>query len=265
MPKAKTKTSGKPSKKATKTKASKATKVTEPEPDAVDASDVSLQENTEAPPAPKEPTQSASASADSSGEDTPPEDPIERALTYIDSLVASLKLQHQSYVQQHRITLAALNEVHKTVKASRGRKRKKGGAKKSNTNSGIMRMSQISDQMRAFLKADDDAMYSYSSLCTAIWEYAKENNLQGMKTTDKEGNEKTDNRYFRLDANLKKLFGNFDTLQKEVAAGGKNTLMKEGKNRWASRAGVMKLIGPHLLKAEATTDGDAEVAEASSQ
>lgn len=265
MPKAKTaKTTTKKASKSTTKKASKASKKAAPAEEPVDAAEVTLVEETAPEPSP-EPIAADSSAEDSHSEE---QDPFEQALSQVDTLLDFAKASFEQAHQRHRTLVQGLKDARKLVVAlkRKGRKRKSTG-KKSNSNSGIVGQRNISDQIRAFLGADEGATRSYTELCSDIMNYGKEHNLQGMKTTDADGNEKVDNRYIHLDAKLKKLFSNYDAVQKEVAAAGKETLLKEGKTRWVNRAGVMKLIKPHLLEAVPTTAAagvDEEAAEASS-
>lgn len=261
------------SKKSKKTSSKKAAPAEEP----VDATEVTLVEETapEPPPEPApEPTPEATPAADSSGEEAAEQNPYDHLISHIETLIEFSKASFEQFQQRHRTTLNGLKEAlkqAKTLKRKGPKTKRKNTGKKTNTNSGITGERNISDQMRTFLGDGASPTYSYATLCSAIMDYGKGESLQGMKTTEDDGNEKIDNRYIRLDAKLKKLFKNYDEVQKEVAAQGKAnpSLLKEGKNRWVNRAGVMKLIKPHLLETvpTASAEGGAsadEAAEASS-
>ena len=254
----KTKSTGKTNTKKAKTASKKSkqtvTKKVEEEP-VVDATEVTLVEET-APPAPEP------AAADSSAEDTAPaeeQDPYQRALSQIDMLVDFQKAALAEFQHRHRTTIQGLKDARKLITALKGKGKRKSSGKKGGNNSGIVGQRIISDQMRTFLGASDEATYSYTTLCSAIMGYGKDHSLQGMKTTADDGTEKVDNRYIRIDSKLKKLFANFDSIQADVAEAGKTTLLRVGKNRWVNRAGVMKLIKFHLLEAVKTApDADAD-------
>lgn len=284
MPKAKSsKTNSKKasaSKKSKKTSSKKAEHVEEP----VDAAEVTLVEETVPETAPEptpEEAPEASPAVDSSGDEATEQNPYDHLISHIETLIEFNNASFAQFHQRHRTSQNGLKELLKLariVKRKGPKTKRKNTGKKTNTNSGITGQRNISDQMRAFLGEGAAATYSYTTLCGAIMDYGKGVSLVGMKTTDADGKEKIDNRYIQLDAKLKKLFKNYDDVQKEVAAAVVGTdkqpaLLKDGKNRWVNRAGVMKLIKPHLLEtvpsAEVSDEGAAEgaaeeAAEASS-
>ena len=266
MPKAKSGTKTNPKKAAkASTKASTKKASSKKAKDAekpVEASDVSLvEEHVDAPA--EEPSPAEPAAADSSADEAVEEDPFQQALNQIETLTEFSKASFTEAQQRHRTMMQGLKDARRLVVALKnksGRKRKSTG-KKTNTNSGITELRDISDQMRAFLGKDAKESYSYTTLCGAIMDYGNDEGLKGMKTTNDKGEEKIDNRYIRLDKKLKTLFSNYDTVQKEVAAKGGSTLLKDSKTRWVQRSGVMQLIGPHLLKAvpaETAEEGEDE-------
>lgn len=269
MPKTKATKTTKASKatKATKASKAKASKVVEDvvsDNEVVDSSqvkvtDVTLNEDAADAPAASAPVEDAGA--DSSAEEALPEDAGERALKQLDTLLAVFRVYHKESMDQHKIFMTAMTALRKSINTSRSRKRKTGAKKNTNTNSGIVELRPISKEMRKFLDVDENAKYSFTTLCSAITKYGKENDLQGMEDPAKDN--KVDNRYMRLNKKLKDLFPMFDTVQAKVAAEGKTTLLKKGKERWVNRAGVMMLIGVHLLKNEKPEPSDEDAAEAS--
>lgn len=283
MPTAKSTKSKSKSKKSKNSKASKkAASTTAPAEETVDAGEVTLTEEELAPPAP------APEAADSSAEETSEataesNDPYQRALDKLQSLMDFEKAIWQQAQKHHRTVIQGILDAMKLVRASRGRKRKTGSKKGTNSNSGINAQRNISKEMRSFLSSfqkkhksfEPKDTYNYPSLCTAVMTYgnSEHEDLQGMKITNDVGEESVNASYIRLDPKLTKLFTDFDKHCAIAAEAGKKTLLKDGKNRWVNRAGVMKLISPHLLdivpvataaSAEENDDDDANAEETAS-
>lgn len=258
MPKAKTSTK-KVSSTSKKSKSKAPATAVEDVP-AVTVEEVTLAEEAEEAEAP---APAPDAAADSSAEEATTEtvDPFARAVQQVDLMLEFQKVAWAQFQQHHRETMENLKNMRKCVTALKSRKRKSTAKKGTNSNSGIVGLRNISDTMRTFLKADKDATYSYTTLCSALMNYGKEEKLVGLKTTNDAGEEKVDNRYMRLDSKLRKLFPQFDDVQAEVASEGKTTLLKTGKDRWINRAGVMKLIKPHLHAAIASASASADEAD----
>lgn len=269
MPKAKsTKTKTKGSKKGKASKKTKASAATETPPEeTVDASEVTL---TEEEPAPAAPTEAADSSAaeDSPTTTTESTDPHQQTLDKLQSLMDFEKAIWQQAQKHHRTVIQGIQDAMKLVRASRGRKRKSTGAKKgTNSNSGIGAQRNISKEMRSFLSSvhkkhksfEVKDTYNYPQLCKAVMTYGNSEyeDLQGMKVTNDAGEESVNNSYIRLDSKLTKLFPDFDTHSATAAKEGKKTFLKDGKHRWVNRAGVNKLISPHLLEIVPTPSSEA--------
>jgi len=100
-----------------------------------------------------------------------------------------------------RGVLSSYKSLHKRVskrlkvlnKKPRGGKRK-GGNQKTNP-SGFNKPTRITDTLAKFLSVDKGSCLPRTDVTRRINAYIKENNLQGMTRTDKNGIEKNDNRY----------------------------------------------------------------------
>lgn len=247
----KTKSTTKKTKSSKKTK--KAAAEAPPAETTEEVAQVSAEDVTLAEAEPSAPEATADAAADSSAEDAQEEKtPHEMAMEKLQDVLEYHKNVCQQHRDQERTLRAEIEAAIRLVRSLKGKKRKTGAKKGSNPNSGISKLRQVSKQMHKFLGSDADATYSYTTLCGAVMDYGKDEKLVGMPTTNKSGEETTNNSYMRLNPKLKKLFPNFDDAAAVAAEAGKTTLIKNGKERWVSRAGLMTLIKPHFV--EETTE-----------
>ena len=147
-----------------------------------------------------------------------------------------------------RGVLSSYKSLHKRVskrlkvlnKKPRGGKRK-GGNQKTNP-SGFNKPTKITDTLAKFLNVDKGSCLPRTDVTRRINAYIKENNLQGMTRTDKNGIDKNDNRYINT------------TLPKSDKRYKAATALKKllAPTQDLSYFNLQTYLSPHFIKAEKT-------------